>query len=120
MSLSDKFRSLRAETGLSQVRFAAYFGIPEKTYTKWELGVREPPEYVYNLIARWLAYFPLTADSRPDDKPICIDILWDPDPSEPFIKGPIQAAVVMCPPQPPIVADNFNLTRLARIIDENS
>ena len=39
-------RKLRDETGLSQNRFAAYFGIPSHTYQQWERKERTPSPYI--------------------------------------------------------------------------
>lgn len=47
---SKKMKELRARTGMAQTAFAEYFHVPYKTYQKWELGTREYPEYVYELM----------------------------------------------------------------------
>lgn len=44
-------RALRAETGLTQAGFSAYLGIPRRTIQSWEMGERECPAYVIDLIA---------------------------------------------------------------------
>lgn len=49
MSLTEipiEVRKLRDETGLSQNRFAAYFGIPCQTYQQWERKERTPSPYI--------------------------------------------------------------------------
>lgn len=49
MSLAEipiEVRKLRDETGLSQNRFAAYFGIPCQTYQQWERKERTPSPYI--------------------------------------------------------------------------
>jgi len=45
-----KMRELRTRTGMTQKAFAEYFNIPYDTYQKWELGSREYPPYVYELM----------------------------------------------------------------------
>ena len=48
---SKKMKELRSRTGMTQSAFADYFHIPNKTYQKWEIGSREYPPYVYELMA---------------------------------------------------------------------
>ena len=48
---TNPIRSLRAETGLSQVAFGAVLNIPRRTLQSWEMGERECPAYVIDLIA---------------------------------------------------------------------
>lgn len=43
-------KEMRAETGLSQVKFAEYLGIPRRTIENWESGVNDCPKYVKELI----------------------------------------------------------------------
>lgn len=45
-------KELRAGMGLSQRKFADYFGIPVVNVQHWEQGVAKPPEYVVRLIDR--------------------------------------------------------------------
>lgn len=47
----NPIRSLRAETGLTQAGFSAALGIPRRTIQSWEMGERECPAYVIDLIA---------------------------------------------------------------------
>ena len=47
----EQLKKMRAETGMSQVKFAEYMGIPRRTIEEWERGSRKPPEYVVRLIA---------------------------------------------------------------------
>ena len=44
-------RALRAETGLTQSAFGAALNIPRRTLQSWEMGERECPAYVIDLIA---------------------------------------------------------------------
>ncbi|MCQ2479036.1 MAG: helix-turn-helix domain-containing protein [Clostridia bacterium] len=45
-------KQIRALTGLSQAKFAEYYGIPKKTIEKWESEERTPPSYVLALLER--------------------------------------------------------------------
>ena len=48
---ANPIRALRAETGLTQAGFSAALGIPRRTLQSWEMGERECPAYVIDLIA---------------------------------------------------------------------
>lgn len=41
---------LRTASGMSRKDFAAYFGLPYRTLQAWEIGDREAPEYLVDLI----------------------------------------------------------------------
>lgn len=43
-------RSLREQTGLTQIEFARKYNIPPRTLQGWELGERTPPDYVLELL----------------------------------------------------------------------
>lgn len=45
-------KELRKNTGLSQSKFAAYFGIPVRTLQDWEQQKRTPPDYVIAMMER--------------------------------------------------------------------
>ena len=45
-------KTIRARTGLSQVKFAQHYGIPRRTLEDWEAGVGRPGEYVLALLDR--------------------------------------------------------------------
>ena len=47
-------KELRASTGMSQSKFAAYFGIPVRTIQKWERNGSTPPEYIASMMKRIL------------------------------------------------------------------
>ena len=47
-------KDLRNQTGLSQSKFAAFFGIPVRTLQDWEQQKRIPPEYVVTMMSRIL------------------------------------------------------------------
>lgn len=44
------FKELREKSGMSRSGFGEYFGIPYRTVQNWELGLRECPEYLLNLM----------------------------------------------------------------------
>lgn len=43
---------LRAMTGLTQAKFAAWYGIPHRTVQNWESGASNAPEYVRLMLVR--------------------------------------------------------------------
>ena len=45
-------KEFRLSTGLSQSKFADYFGISVRTLQEWEQGRRNPPEYLLKLLKR--------------------------------------------------------------------
>lgn len=44
------FKELREASGMTRPQFAEYFGIPYRTIQNWELGLRECPEYLLDLM----------------------------------------------------------------------
>lgn len=46
----NEIQELRAQSGLSQSKFAARLGIPVRTIQNWEIGHASPPGYVINMI----------------------------------------------------------------------
>ena len=56
MSVRERLKALREETGLSQAKFAKKFEIPVHTYESWEMEIRTPPEYVIRMIELILTY----------------------------------------------------------------
>ncbi|MDD2957203.1 MAG: transcriptional regulator [Lachnospiraceae bacterium] len=50
MEIKDQVRTLRESTGMNRKEFCAYFGIPYRTMTEWELGHRKLPDYVLRLM----------------------------------------------------------------------
>ena len=50
MELKDQVRKLRESTGMNRKEFCAYFGIPYRTMTEWELGHRKLPDYVLRMM----------------------------------------------------------------------
>jgi putative transcriptional regulator len=51
MEIKDQVRKLRESTGMNRKEFCAYFGIPYRTMTEWELGNRKLPDYVLRMMA---------------------------------------------------------------------
>ena len=51
MDETNPIRTIRAETGMSQVAFGAALHIPRRTLEDWEAGARSCPAYVVELIA---------------------------------------------------------------------
>lgn len=47
-------REIRAVLGLSQQKFADYFGIPVANIQHWEQGISTPPKYVTSMMERIL------------------------------------------------------------------
>lgn len=45
-------KEFRKTTGLSQSKFAEYFGIPVATVQGWEIRNRTPPPYVLDLMIK--------------------------------------------------------------------
>ena len=46
----ENFKELRKASGMTRTQFAEYFGIPYRTIQNWELGLRECPKYILNLM----------------------------------------------------------------------
>lgn len=49
---SEYMKEFRQSTGLSQSKFAEYFGLPLRTLQEWEQGRHNPPPYVLDLLKR--------------------------------------------------------------------
>lgn len=47
-------KELRVQLGNTQSEFAARYKIPFRTIQNWESGTRKPPEYIQNLLERWV------------------------------------------------------------------
>lgn len=44
------FKELREASGMSRQQFTDYFGIPYRTIQSWELGDRQCPQYLLDLM----------------------------------------------------------------------
>ena len=49
-----EIKELRSMTGMSQSKFAAYFGISVRTLQEWEQERKKPPVYLADLLKRIL------------------------------------------------------------------
>lgn len=56
MDCKCKMRELRESTGMSRKEFCAFFAIPYRTVTDWELGNRHAPEYVLRLLEYYIRH----------------------------------------------------------------
>lgn len=54
MDCKKKITELRESTGMNRKEFCAYFQIPYRTVTEWELGNRRAPEYVLRLLEYYI------------------------------------------------------------------
>lgn len=45
-------KEIREYTGMTQIEFSEYYGIPKSTIEKWEAGFRNPPAYLVTLLER--------------------------------------------------------------------
>ena len=59
----NPIKDLRAETGLTQKAFSDVYGIPLRTIENWESGVRNPPEYVVELLR-----YRITTEGKTDER----------------------------------------------------
>lgn len=50
----DDVKIARKEAGLTQKSMAEHFGIPIRTVSDWERGLRNPPEWVCSLLVNAL------------------------------------------------------------------
>ena len=48
--MANRIIDLRTASGMSRPQFAEYFKIPYRTLQSWEIGDREAPEYLVDLI----------------------------------------------------------------------
>lgn len=46
----NKIKLIRLAAGMRQGKFARYFGFPLRTLQNWEAGIRQPPDYLIELI----------------------------------------------------------------------
>lgn len=44
------FKELRKQSGMNLTQFSKYFGIPYRSIQNWELGQRQCPEYLLDLM----------------------------------------------------------------------
>lgn len=48
--MQTKIKQLRERTGLTQAEFGKLFHLPKRTLEAWEMGERNPPDYLIELI----------------------------------------------------------------------
>lgn len=46
-----EFKEIREQSGMNLKQFSEYFHIPYRTVQNWDLGLRQCPEYVIDLIS---------------------------------------------------------------------
>lgn len=46
-----EFKEIREQSGMNLKQFSEYFNIPYRTVQNWDLGLRQCPEYVIDLIS---------------------------------------------------------------------
>ena len=51
MEQKDIMKVMRQESGMSQMEFSGYFGIPYRSIENWEEGSRKVPDYLLRLMA---------------------------------------------------------------------
>lgn len=62
MEDKDILKMARGKMGVSQAKFADYFGVPKRTYQDWEYGTRKMPEYLLQLMLYKLKMEGITED----------------------------------------------------------
>ena len=45
------FKELREQSGMNMTQFSKYFNIPYRTIQHWEMGTRQCPSYLLELMA---------------------------------------------------------------------
>lgn len=54
MDCKERIKALRERTGMNRKDFCAFFQIPYRTVTEWELGNRHAPDYVVWLLEYYI------------------------------------------------------------------
>lgn len=49
-------KELREQTGMNRMAFARAYGIPYRTITDWEHGLRQPPEWLPEILEKAIKY----------------------------------------------------------------
>jgi len=50
MTRSEQLRNLRIRVGLSKARAARACDVSDRSYSRWETGEREPPEFAFRVL----------------------------------------------------------------------
>ena len=58
-----QLKELRENLDWSQKKISEYLGVPLSIYTDWERGVKNPPEYVFQMIKNILQYHTMLMDT---------------------------------------------------------
>lgn len=53
---AELVKKIRERSGLSRKDFCEIYGIPYQTMTDWELGHRNPPDYLVRFMAYYVEY----------------------------------------------------------------
>lgn len=64
MTPAEQVKIIRANTGLSQQKFAEKTGVPVRTIVSWETGDRKPPSYAIQLLRLAVQALPGEADKK--------------------------------------------------------
>lgn len=97
LPIGERIKKLRTEYAdffsipLSQEKFANYFGIPVSTYSKWEQGVAQPPEYVYNMMDKITWYWDCLYKHDIEDRIIYRPESSNRTPYEKFLKTDVRS-----------------------------
>lgn len=57
MTVEEKIKKIRGNTGMNRKIFCEKYGIPVRTMEEWEAGRRTPPEYIPRLLAYYVQNF---------------------------------------------------------------
>lgn len=60
-------KKTRKKLHMTQTQFGLLFGIPMRTIQEWELGRRNPPDYVINMMEEILKRRGLLTDKEEED-----------------------------------------------------
>ena len=52
----NRIEQIRKSTGLTRAAFSRKYNIPIRTLEGWEYGVRQPPEWLPELLEKAIAY----------------------------------------------------------------
>ncbi len=65
---AELVKKIRERTGLSRKDFCEKYGIPYQTVTDWELGHRNPPDYLVRFMAYYIEFQNNEEKSNQDKK----------------------------------------------------
>ncbi len=76
--IASLIKKLREESGMSRKEFAKVYGMPVRTLEEWEVGRRNPPEYVVRMLA-YIVRLQATGAVEPYNLVILEDVDEDAD-----------------------------------------